>query len=67
MHLRYNQYIHEKLTIFKWVPSLLITSAFKFNKISLLFPLFFVNFVDFYFKGFLTWKYSQDRIINLRN
>lgn len=59
MHLRYHQFIHEKLAIYKWVPSFAIMAAFKFRPLSLLFPIFFTNIVDFYFKDFLIWKYSK--------
>lgn len=66
LHLRYHQYIHEKLTLFKWVPSLVVLAITRFNPIGLIFPLVYTHAVDYYFSDFLTWKYSRDKIINIR-
>lgn len=67
MHLKYHQFIHEKLALYKWGPALLVAFVFKFNMVSLVFPVVHFAFVDRYFKKFLVWKYSQDKIINIRS
>jgi hypothetical protein len=66
MHLRYYQFVHEKMTIYKWLPSILVVAATKLNPIGLLFPFVYVNLFDKYFEKFMIWKYSNDKIINIR-
>ena len=67
LHLRYHQYIHEKLALYKWGPSLLMALVFRLNAFSLVFPVIHFALVDRYFKNFLIWKYSDDKIINVRS
>jgi hypothetical protein len=66
MHLKYHQFIHEKMSIYKWAPSLLVAVATKFKLAGLLFPLIYTNLIDLYFQKFFIWKYSNDKIINIQ-
>ena len=66
MHLKFHQYVHEKMAVFKWVPSILGFALLKGNIIGLLLPIAWVKFVDHYFKDFYIWREAQNKIINLR-
>jgi hypothetical protein len=66
MHFKYYQFIHEKLTVYKWVPSIIVAGLTRFHTIGLIFPLVYTYLVDLYFKKFFIWKYSTDKIINIQ-
>ena len=66
LHLRYHQYISQKMAIYKWAPSLCFVLLTRFSLPGLIFPLFYTKFVDYYFKEFFIWKESDKKIISIR-
>ena len=66
MHLRYHQFIMEKMAPYKWVPSFLFGALARFNVVGLIFPVFYTSAFDHYFKDFFMWKYSKHKMINMR-
>lgn len=68
MHLRYRWWVREKMSVYKWVPIVLMTPViFRSFFAMVLVPYATVKLFDHYFESFFLWRYRKERIINVRN